>query len=493
MVQFTCELKPGYGLSQNDWRGWMARKGESGAFPSRLEFGAWHCPYINSGESGTLSPIVIAPYRGSWHHGVDVYKEWRKTWFVAPKVPAWAADVHSWLQIHINSPEDELRCRYTDLVRVGEECAKHGVKAIQLVGWNDGGQDRGNPLHDTDPRLGTSKELTDAIAKIQAMGVKVILFSKFTWADQSLEWFKRDYLKHAVKDPYGNYRMHPGYQYQTIAQLADINTRRLIPMCMASKKWRAVACDEFRKVVNHGAAGMLYDECQHHGGAHYCFDANHGHHVPATVYAGDEPLCRDFQKITASQSPEFLCAGEALYDLEHRVYHLSYFRFHAKDHLAGQRYIDPQAQIMAAATGFNDRLKLNACLMHRYIISYEPFNFKGHLDDFPLTVAYGKKIDELRRRYREFLWDGWYQDTQGAKVTCKGKPFESYTVFRHAKDKRFAAVIANHDIEKSVKVSISFEAGKKSLLMATPEKPDAKPCKGTITIPAASAAVIMQS
>ncbi len=60
-------------------------------------------------------------------------------------------DPHAWLQIHMNSPEDELRFRFTDLVQVGEECARHGVRAIQLVGWNDGGQDQNNPSHDPDP------------------------------------------------------------------------------------------------------------------------------------------------------------------------------------------------------------------------------------------------------------------------------------------------------------------------------------------------------
>ena len=28
--------------------------------------------------------------------------------------------------------------------------------------------------------------------------------------------------------------------------------------------------------------------------------------------------------------------------------------------------------------------------MYRYVISYEPYNFKGRLEDFPLTLAYGK-------------------------------------------------------------------------------------------------------
>ena len=68
-----------------------------------------------------------------------------------PKTPTWAANPHSWQQIHINSPEDELRMRFEDLVEIGRDCARHGVKAIQLVGWNDGGQDRG--IHRMTPIL----------------------------------------------------------------------------------------------------------------------------------------------------------------------------------------------------------------------------------------------------------------------------------------------------------------------------------------------------
>lgn len=54
------------------------------------------------------------------------------------------------------------------------------MKALHLIGWNRGGQDRGNPYHDPVPGLGTVAELKSAIARIRALGVKVILFSKFT-------------------------------------------------------------------------------------------------------------------------------------------------------------------------------------------------------------------------------------------------------------------------------------------------------------------------
>ena len=106
----------------------------------------------------------------------DIYKTWRNTWIKQAQPPAWASEPHAWQQIHINSPEDELRAALPRPAQVAEECARHGVKAIQLVGWNDGGQDQGNPSHDPDPRLGTLDELKEAIAECQALGVKIILF-----------------------------------------------------------------------------------------------------------------------------------------------------------------------------------------------------------------------------------------------------------------------------------------------------------------------------
>ena len=75
---------------------------------------------------------------------------------------------------------------------------------------------------------------------------------------------------------------------------------------------------------------------------------------------------------------------------------------------------------MTAVTGFNDRNMINQCLLYHYIISYEPYNFKGHLDDYPLTIAYGKKMDALRTELREYFWDGEFRHEVGASVTVDG-------------------------------------------------------------------------
>src|SRR6185312_11926851 len=106
-----------------------------------------------------------------------------------------------------------------------------------------------------------------------------------------------------------------------------------------------------------------------------------------------------------------------------------------------------QAPLMAAVRGFNARDEINLCLLYRYIISYEPYNFKGHITDFPLTLAYGQKIDALRRRYKAQLWDSEFRDTLGASVNSDGS--HKYSVFVAASGKR-SIVIVNEEFSKTI-------------------------------------------
>jgi hypothetical protein len=452
LVTWHTELRPGYGSSID------GRISAGNHSPEvNIRFAAVHLPYIQPGETRTLTPIALEAFQGDWQPGVDIYKCWRNSWMKPAKPPLWTQSPHAWQQIHINSPEDELRIPFKELPKVGEECARHGVKAIQLVGWNDGGQDQGNPSHNHDPRLGTFQELKEAIAKIHAMGVKVVLFSKFTWADRATPRFRQDLVRLAIKDPYGDHHVYSGYQYQTATQLLDINTKRLVPMCFLSDEYLHLCEEEFNKTVELGAAGILFDECLHHSPALLCFDDKHGHRYGAPVYANDRLLIQNFTRISKPVNPEFLYAGEACYDWEMEAYHVSYHRSESKTHIPLSRYMLPEGHFMTAVTGFNDRNMINQCLMYRYIISYEPYNFKGHLDDYPLTIEYGKKMDALRTELREYFWDGEFRDTVGAKVTCEGKLHHPYSVFLNYKTGKTGVVICNYDEEKEIIVTLQLD------------------------------------
>ena len=488
LVQYFFELWPGHEDSLT-WRAPSAR--EIGGKPVHMQFSAVQMPYLKAGAKWRMSPIILKPYIGTWHKGADTYRKWLKTWLKRAPSPEWTRDVRSWLQIHINSPEDELRYQYKELVDIGRECAKHGVKAIQLVGWNNGGQDRGNPSHDTDPRLGTIEEFKEAIRQIHEMGVKVVLFNKYTWVDTSTEWYRDELHKFVAQDPYGNPYHHNGYEYQTPAQFAEINVREFEPMCHLSARWRKIACREFEKNFQYGAAGMLYDEAFHHGRARYCFDPNHGHDVPAFIFDADNTLAEEFRAISASRDPDFLFSGEALFQQQWLQYSLSYFRIY-EGHVAGQRYIDPWCNLMVAVQGFDDRDKINLCLLYRYIISYEPYNFKGRPDDFPLTIEYGKKVDALRRRYSEYLWDAEYRDILGAEVTVDGGPHTPYSVFVQPGSGRRAVAIANQDKAGEIEVNVEIETSSQSLVLVTPEEPEPKRMNGSIRIPPRSLAVVLE-
>lgn len=486
LVAWHTELRPGYG-SSIDWR----VSGGQHAPQAATRFAAVHLPYIQPGERRSLTPVALQFFQGSWHAGVDIYKTWRSTWMKLPKIPAWAQEPHAWQQLHINSPEDELRMRFCDLVQVGEECARHGVKAIQLVGWNDGGQDQGNPSHDPDPRLGTFEELKEAIAKIHALGVKVVLFAKFTWADRATERFRNNLVRLAIKDPYGDYYHYAGYQYQTATQLLDINTKRLIPMCFLSEEYLQVCKEEFSKMVALGAAGILFDECLHHSPALLCFDESHGHRYAAPVYANDNLLIENFHKISDPTHPDFLFAGEACYDWEMGAYQLSYHRSENKQHIPLSRYMLPEAQFMTAVTGFNDRSMINQCLLYRYIISYEPFNFKGRLEDYPLTLEYGKRMDALRTELRRFFWEGEFRDTQGAVVMAGGKPHHPYSVFVDHANQETALAIANYDENSSIHVQVSLKNGQSLRQWRSVDDPTWRPVTQGITILPCSAIVVI--
>ncbi len=484
LVAWNNELRPGYD-SAIDSR--VPDADEIADKPVHIRFAAVHMPYIQPGDTCELTPIALEAYTGGWQQGVDIYKAWQQTWTREATTPDWAQDVHSWLQIHINSPEDELRLRFVELPKVAAECARHGVKAIQLVGWNDGGQDQGNPSHSFDPRLGTLEELKQAIADCQALGVKMIMFAKFTWADRGTEWFRNELIDCSVKDPYGDYYHYMGYEYQTPAQLLDINTKRLIPMCFRSEQYREVARKEFRKLVDLNCDGMLFDECLHHSPALLCFDTTHNHKYGWPVYQDDREFIYMLEK-TPGLRNDFMMAGEACYDWEMEAYSMSYFRSWDKKHVPLSRYMRPQANFMTAIVGFNDRNMINQCLLYRYVMSYEPYNFKGWLHDFPDTVAYGTLMDNLRREYREFLWDGEFKDTVGADVrTMSGAAHHPYARFE-AGDGRSMVVICNYE-DEAVTVSAALATGTISQYR-TVDTDVWKNASGGIVIPARSAVIV---
>jgi hypothetical protein len=292
-----------------------------------------------------------------------------------------------------------------------------------------------------------------------------------------------------MEDPYGDpYQFH-AYDYDTPTQIAGINTRHGAGMCQASPAWRKRALEEFRKSVDLGASGILYDECFWHI-CPYCFAKNHGHDVPGAVFSGDVPLIEGFRSIVDAE--QFVFAGESPYDIQLQTYNMSYFRIEHGFVPLG-RYVDPFAPMSVAVTGWNDRQMINACLLYRFVMSYEPRDFHGELDEMPVSLQYGRAVDDLRRTYGEWLWDAEFQDTRGAKVTANGTPLRTYAVYCR-RDGRRAVAFANMSDTDTIACEVSLDRPKSAnLKLVSPEQPDEKPWPGKLELPPGFAAVIFEA
>ena len=482
LIEFTFEQHPG---TQASDPALVPKMDEIDGVPVHCEFRACHYVFAHPHSTVTFAPVVLHSYTGDWHAGVDLYKQWRSTWFKPAHLPDWVKDVNSWQQLQTQTPEQDSRVPYNKLASYGDECAKAGVAAIQLVGWNKGGQDSGNPALDTDPRLGTWQELHDAIAHIQGEGVHMIMFGKFNWADRSTDWDRTELYKYACTDPWGNTYGKGGYSYITPTQLANINTHQYEIMDMASPAYRDIALKEFGKILALGAQGFLWDEVFHHDVVFYNFAPGHGYNPPGYVYGGDVQIDQQIRAAADKVNPDFVLAGESPNDWQRPWFPVAYTRVGQGD-IPVTHYVDSHQPIMVAATGFDDREMCNIALLNRYIIEYEPYNFKGYLHDFPLTVDYGKKVDALRRKYKEYIWDGEFRDTLGATVTGASH----YSVYIGPSGKR-AVVVNNADQDETKTIHVHLpDAG--GLVVATPEKPEARETDGEVTVPPRSVAVVME-
>jgi hypothetical protein len=410
---------------------------------AELRFSAVHLLDLAPGESRQLSRIDMSHSIGGWQEALAAYREDRVHVAAAVQqraTPSWAQHSHTWYQIQLGSPVGEARYRFSDLPALAAECVEAGVAVLHVIGWNEGGQDRNNPSHDADPELGGPEELATAISACQALGVKVVLFAKFTWADLSTERFRSELVNSAVIDPYGDFYQNGGYQYLTPHQLMGVSTRRLIPMCYQHEDYLRICEEEFDKIVASGADGMLFDETMHHTPALQCYSPSHGHRVGASVYAADNELADRLRK-RVPEGREFLFAGETVYEDLQSSYDVSYIRSHYTAHQPLTRYVNPGLRMMTTVSGFDDRNQINQALAYGYLLCYEPFHFKGRLHDFPQTTAYGRLVEAVRVELAEYLWDGLYL---GDVPAARSNPLVASARWQSTAG-RIAYVFANFD------------------------------------------------
>ena len=261
-------------------------------------------------------------------------------------------------------------------------------------------------------------------------------------------------------------------------------------MCFLSEEYLRVCDEEFRKTVELGADGILFDECLHHGPALLCFDASHGHRYGAPVYANDRKLIQNFAEDRGPVGPGLPLRRRGLLRLgDGGLPALLSPQREQGAHPAQPLHAARTRQFMTAVTGFNDRNMINQCLLYRYIISYEPYNFKGRLDDYPATMAYGKQMDALRTELREYFWDGEFRHESAPASPSRASP----TIPTPSSAPRTAGGPRHRQLRDDATITVEalLASGQPLTRYRLVDDPTWRPVAEGIVIPPRSAAVVI--
>ncbi len=487
-IYFLHEFKPGFVDSKKNI---IPETDEISGIPAGYMFSMVRTPFLKPGEKLTFTPVEFQMYKGGWHEGVQSYIDWHNTWYKQKPHPSWINDVDCWQSISMLDPVGTIVFRYKDLVGIADEAKAKGVKALQVIGWNKGGLDGGMPYFDTDPRLGTKEEFKDAIQKIEKSGVHVLLLCKFGWSDATIPEFEKDIKPYTVKDFYGKNELYDFSGYQTMTGSGTVGAY----MCYLSEDYRKIVLKQLEKMIDLGVSGIQYDQLMPGGN---CFDTAHHHRWGESVCKGAVILAEDFYNTVQKLNKNFLLSGEGPSDQVSQYYPLNYIRtgdfyYWVQKHVPVWKYINPDMKFATCIIGWDDREMINQCLNYGYIITYEPYHFKGKLSDFPLTVEYGQKAQELRSRLWDYIWLGKFLDTKGADVKfLKSDANGYYSVFENMNNGKKAIVISNDDKTKPMTVKVALPGKNAGFDIYNTDNKDINVYKNNCVVPPRSLIVLVE-
>ncbi len=477
-IGWRASLEPGYDDS-------LARTAPG---DGAVTIDAIHFP-VEGRDAVVLPTVVVAPYEGPWTASLDVPRENQRP--TRRSAAAWLQEPRSWLQVQLMSTEGEPRYDFDDLVDIIEECARAGIRAVQVVGWNEGGQDGRVPWHVPAEKLGGLDGLLRALQRAKELDVATVLYVKYVWVEKpGPHW--DDLAAWVSRDPNGQPYAQPGPVYHTARKRYGISTPWYVPLCFGVAELRRRIADEVALMAEWGADGVLADESLYHGRALLCFADDHGHEPGVSAFTWDAEWIADIRSRLGDRADTFVIAAEGAYDAQFEDYDVSYFRSASAQHRPVGRMLRPDARIVTALTGFDDRSMVAQSVLYGYGMSLEPYNFKGRPADMPLTVARAVAADGLRARLADWLWNGHLVVDGRAqlRVVEGAADLVSHTEWRDADDSARVVVVGNMGAHPVDVILSGLHRDCAALdLRGTPTRLH----EGRVTVPAHDAVVVAPS
>jgi hypothetical protein len=409
-----------------------------------------HTPILPPGQQFDGSPVVLRFVEGDWVAASRIYREWfRATFGIVQPADDWIRRQSFFLMTMFMLPEGTINYTFKDIPRWARAAKAHGLKAVQISGWQRGGHDNGYPYYEPDPRLGTWKELEDGIRACHRMGLKVYFFANYQPMMVESDWYKTELNKYREMKADGGYTWMAGWGMGTLSARAG-HPKLMTWANLAFPQFRKIIVDYFVKLASIGADGVHVDKM-----FPTAIDYNPDSPMsPDTAaWEGAILLSKEIMRECRKANPDWCMSFECNWD---RVLQFGGATWWVGNQRITRKVFPENVETMGLCQAY-DYLGVNNAVRDGNAVMIAPLSFSRGLDWPPFDGLgnYIKAVKRIRDTLQDTVFFGESLGQDQVKLATGPPDGVAYNVFRNRANGRRVCILTNSRMEER---KLSFPA-----------------------------------
>ncbi len=399
-------------------------------------------PHTQPGQTFVGPQIVIQCHAGNWRQSAGLYRQWFENQFlVVDSREQWIRRETAYLDTMFLLPEDNVNVTFAQMPQWAAAAKRAGLRALLISGWHRGGHDRGYPMYEPDPRLGTYEQLRQGIEQCHRLGMKVFFFVNFDPVDEATSWYQSEGKQYTALDwrrfDFGPY----GWGMGTLSARASITRTGLVNCNPLHKPFRDLLVGFFRKLAEIGADGLHIDKLIVYNAD---FSPNLGVSPDQAMGEGELACLTEVMQACRKVSPDFCISYEGWWD---RLLSYGDVTWWGSPEESALKVAFPQLTTCVGVTQPGDFNIINSAVLRGQSLLIGPGHYTQGADFPPMrrVIEYAAEVTRIRNALLD--------DVSRAAVAGKDEllvsgPFASdahatWSVFRNTTTGRRAAVVVN--------------------------------------------------
>jgi hypothetical protein len=440
-----------------------------------------HTPILPPGQEFDGSTVVLRFVEGDWASAARIYREWFVATFgIVQPADDWIRRQSFFLMTMFMLPEGTISYTFKDIPKWARAAKDHGINAVQISGWQRGGHDNGYPYYEPDPRLGTWKELEDAIRACHKLGLKVYFFANYQPMMVDSDWYKNELSKYRETKADGGYTWMAGWGMGTLWARAG-HPKLMTWANLAFPQFRKIIVDYFVKLASIGADGVHVDKM-----FPTAIDYNPDSPMsPDTAtWEGAIQLTKEIMRDCRKANPDWCMSFECNWD---RMLQFGGATWWVGNQLITRKVFPENTETLGLYQAY-DYLGVNNAVREGHAVMVAPLNFSRSLDWPPFLglANYIKEVKRIRDALQDAVFFGESLGQGPVKLQGGSPDGVAYNVYRNRTNGPRVCILTNSRIEERKLLFPAFDGapGGKARIHTPNRKPRVVSLPAELTIPA---------